>query len=191
MRAIISAENEAFKLKINAANKTSHNFSSKSNYVQLTACRNSFAAFQIVMQCDFRCCIKLNDAPWFSEYSDASVLAIRHEGELKPVMNHIGMYLADDGCLYGDCLKSDPVVDAEADVPAGVFVRFEIPKDMMPGEYSGVFKVFPVTCLMMRCCLTVSAIPLPSRISFCRTPRITAFRWICGSTIAILPGKRA
>ena len=142
MSVIISAENEAFKLRINAEDKTAHNFKPGSRSVDLAVCRNSFAAFQIVMQCDFRCCVKLNDAPWFSEYSEASVLTIRHEGEWKPVMNHIGMYLADDGYLYGDCLRSDPVADAEADVPAGVFVRFEIPKDMAPGKYSGVFKVF-------------------------------------------------
>ena len=142
MSVIISAENEAFKLRINAEDKTAHNFKPGSRSVDLSVCRNSFAAFQIVMQCDFRCCVKLNDAPWFSEYSDAGVLTIRHEGEWKPVMNHIGMYLADDGYLYGDCLRSDPVADAEADVPAGVFVRFEIPKDMAPGKYSGVFKVF-------------------------------------------------
>ena len=124
MSVIISAENEAFKLRINAEDKTAHNFKPGSRSVDLAVCRNSFAAFQIVMQCDFRCCVKLNDAPWFSEYSEASVLTIRHEGEWKPVMNHIGMYLADDGYLYGDCLRSDPVADAEADVPAGVFVRF-------------------------------------------------------------------
>lgn len=142
MSAIIAVENEAFKLRINAADKASHNFSSRSRSIEMTVCRNSFAAFQIVMQCDFRSCINLNDAPWFSEYSDASVLAIRHDGELKPVMNHIGMYLGDDGYLYADCLKSDPVADAEANVPAGVFVRFEIPKNTAPGKYSGVFKVF-------------------------------------------------
>lgn len=142
MSAIISVESEAFKLRMNATNKTSHNFRPRSRSIELTVCRNSFAAFQIVMQCDFRSCINLNDAPWFSEYSDASVLSVRHDGQLQPIMNHIGMYLGDDGYLYGDCLKSEPVADAEADVPASVFVRFEIPKDMAPGKYSGVFKVF-------------------------------------------------
>ena len=142
MSAIIAVENEAFKLKIDAADKTSHNFSSRSRCIELTACRNSFAAFQIVMQCDFRSCINLNDAPWFSEYSDARVLSVRHNGQLQPILNHIGLHLSDDGYLYADCLKSDPVVDVEKDIPASVFVRFELPKDLTPGTYSGVFNVF-------------------------------------------------
>lgn len=168
MSAIVAVENEAFKLKINAADKTSHNFTSRSHCIALTACRNSFAAFQIVMQCTFRSCINLSDAPWFSEYSDASVLSVRHDGKLQPIFNHIGMHLGDDGYLYGDCLKSDPVVDAEADVPASVFVRFEIPKDMAPGEYSGIFHVFSshlfddeVLVDRIRYTLTVKDVVLP------------------------------
>lgn len=142
MSAIISVESEAFKLKIDSQDRTSHNFRPRSRSIDLVACRNSFAAFQIVLQCDYRTCINLSDAPWFSEYSDAVVLSVRHDGDLTPVLNHIGMYAGDNGCLYGDCLRSDSVVDVEADTPAAVFVRFEIPKDLAPGKYSGIFKVF-------------------------------------------------
>lgn len=142
MSAIISVESEAFKLKIDSADRTSHNFRPRSRSIDLTACRNSFAAFQIVMQCDYRTCINLGDAPWFSEYSDAVVLSVRHDGDLTPEINHVGMYMGDDGSLYGDCLRSDPVTDVEADIPAAIFVRFEIPKNLAPGKYTGVFKVF-------------------------------------------------
>lgn len=141
MNAIISAETESFKAMIRAKDHSSHNVRPRTRSVELTVCRNSFAAFQIQLQCDSRVCINLNDDPWFSEYSDAKVLTIRHDGELKPVMNHIGMYLGDDGYLYGDCLKSEQVADVEADMPAGVFVRFEIPKSIAPGDYRGIFKI--------------------------------------------------
>lgn len=141
MDSIISVENESFKLKINAEDKTIHNFRPRSRSVALTVCRNSFAAFQLQFQCDNRICINLSDEPWFSEYNDATVLTIRHEGELTPILNHIGMHLGDDGFLYGDCLKSDQVADVKADVPSGVFIRFEIPKDLAPGEYTGFFKI--------------------------------------------------
>ena len=141
MNAIISVENESFKLKINAEDNLVHNFRPRTRSVALTVCRNSFAAFQLQIQCDCRVCVNLDDEPWFSEYSDATVLTIRHEGELTPILHHIGMHLGDDGFLYGDCLKSDQVANVEADVPAGVFVRFEIPKDLAPGEYTGVFKI--------------------------------------------------
>ena len=141
MNSIISVENESFKLKMNAKDKTSHNFRPHARSAELSVCRNSFAAFQLHFQCDRRVCINLSDEPWFSEFSDTTVLTIRHDGELKPILNHIGMHLGDDGFLYGDCLKSDQAVDVEADVPAGVFVRFEIPKDIVPGEYTGVFKI--------------------------------------------------
>ena len=56
MSAIISVENEAFKLKMKAGDKTTHNFRPRSRSIELTVCRNSFAAFQIVLQCDFRSC---------------------------------------------------------------------------------------------------------------------------------------
>ena len=141
MNSIISVENESFKLKMNAKDKTSHNFRPHARSAELSVCRNSFAAFQLHFQCDRRVCINLSDEPWFSEFSDTTVLTIRHDGELKPILNHIGMHLGDDGFLYGDCLKSDQAADVEADVPAGVFVRFEIPKDIVPGEYTGVFKI--------------------------------------------------
>lgn len=49
MSAIVSVENEAFKLKIKADDKVSHNFRPRSRSVELTVCRNSFAAFQIVI----------------------------------------------------------------------------------------------------------------------------------------------
>lgn len=141
MNAIISVENESFKLKINTADKTFHNFRPRTRSIELTVCRNSFAAFQLFFQCDCRVCINLSDDPWFSEYRDAKILTVRHDGELKPILNHIGTHLSDDGFLYGDCLKSDQVADVEADVPAGVFVRFEIPKELAPGDYTGVFKI--------------------------------------------------
>ena len=141
MNSIISVENESFKLKINAEDKSIHNFRPRSRSATLTVCRNSFAAFQLQFQCNNRVCINLCDEPWFSEYSEATVLTIRHEGELTPILNHIGMHLGDDGFLYGDCLNSDQVADVEADVPAGVFIRFEIPKEFAPGEYTGFFKI--------------------------------------------------
>ena len=141
MNSIISVENESFKLKINTEDKSIHNFRPRSRSVALSVCRNSFAAFQLQFLCDNRVCINLSEEPWFSEYNDATVLTIRHEGELPPILHHIGMHLGDDGFLYGDCLKSDQVADVEADVPAGVFVCFEIPKDLAPGEYTGIFKI--------------------------------------------------
>lgn len=141
MSEIISVESEAFKLRINAKEKDDHNFRPRSRAIELTACKNSFAAFQIVIHCDYRVCVSLTDAMWMSEYSDANVLYLRHYGDLKPVMNHVGLYLGDDGNLYGDALKSDPVVDVEPNCPTSVFVRFEIPKSIAPGKYTGVFKV--------------------------------------------------
>lgn len=142
MSAIISVESEAFKLKIDGKEPSLHNFRPQSRSVELNVCRNSFAAFQIVIHCDYRTCINLGDAPWFSEYSDATILTVRHDGLLKPILNHIGLHRGDDESFYADVLNSDPVVDVKANIPAGIFVRFEIPSDLMPGKYSGCFKIF-------------------------------------------------
>lgn len=141
MQAFVSVENEAFKLRINTDNINIHNFRPRLRQISLTACQNSFAAFQLLFQCDCRTCINLDDSPWLSEYSESRYIYIRHEGELQPIMKHIGMRQGDDGFSYADVLESFPVADVPASYPASVFVSFEVPPDCPPGEYSGVFKI--------------------------------------------------
>ena len=139
MQTILAVENESFKLKINSSDKSRHNFVPRRHSADVSCCRNSFAAFQIVIMCDGHACINLGNSPWFSEFYGAENIHVRHKGELTPVMNHIGMLLGDDGELYADMLKSSPVTDAAANVPSGIFVRFEISENVKPGKYSGVF----------------------------------------------------
>lgn len=139
MQTILAVENESFKLKINSSDKSRHNFVPRQHSADVSCCRNSFAAFQIIILCDGHACINLGNSPWFSEFYGAENIHVRHKGELTPVMNHIGMLLGDDGELYADMLKSSPVTDAAANVPSGIFVRFEISENVKPGKYSGVF----------------------------------------------------
>lgn len=141
MSIIYSVQPETFKLVVDHKNGISHNGSFESTHVDTFSARNSFAAFQILLQGTKQTCICLNDDPWFSEYEEAQVVALRHKGQLQPVVNHIMLHLGDDGKEYADCLRRDVVVTTPAGVPQSVFVRFEIPEEIQPGKYDGCFEL--------------------------------------------------
>lgn len=135
----VSAQNECFKLIVSKDMSCSHNGSFDTCEVSLTACRNSFAAFQLLLQNSQRMCISLTEDPWFSEYEDAQVISIRHKGVITPAFHHIALHLGDDGREYADRLMNDPVVTVAAETPHSVFVCFEVSKDLLPGVYEGSF----------------------------------------------------
>lgn len=137
----ISVQKESFKLTVSEENGISHNGTFENQCVSLYACRNSYAAFQLLLQSPRQLCISLTEDPWFSEFEDAQVISIRHRGELEPVLSHIALHLGDDERRYADRLMNDPVVNVPAGVPQSVFVRFEIPEDLAPGVYRGCFDV--------------------------------------------------
>ncbi len=139
MSVKISVQKESFKLIVSDDGSYTHNGAFESRFISLSACRNSYAAFQLLLQSPHRLCVGLTEDPWFSEYEDAQVISVRHRGELKPVLNHIALHLGDDEREYADRLMNDPVFTVAADKPHSVFVRFEIPEDIAPGIYDGCF----------------------------------------------------
>lgn len=139
MSVIYCVQPETFKLIVDRKDGISHNGSFESTHAKIFSARNSYAAFQILLQGTQRICVCLNDDPWFSEYSDAQVVYLRHRGELTPVLNHIAIHKGDDEREYADRLMQDAVVTTPAGIPQGVFVRFDIPADTKPGRYDGSF----------------------------------------------------
>ena len=81
MSIIYSVQPESFKLNVNRKDGISHNGSFDSTHADLFSCRNSFAAFQILLQGTKRLCVGIGEEPWFSEYLDTQVVHLRHKGE--------------------------------------------------------------------------------------------------------------
>ena len=141
MSVLYSVQPESFKLNVNRKDGISHNGSFDSTHADVFSCRNSFAAFQILMQGTKRLCVCVGEEPWFSEYLDTQVVHLRHHGVLAPVVNLMANYLDNNGTEYADRLMRDLVATNPAGVPQSLFVRFEIPEDAQPGHYAGCFDI--------------------------------------------------
>ena len=141
MSVFYSVQPESFKLHISQKDGISHNGTFDSTHIDLFACRNSFAAFQILLQGTKRLCAGIGEEPWFSEYLDTHVVHLRHKGQLDPVVNLMAIYKDNDGTEYADRLMRDTVATTPAGVPQGVFVRFELPETVNPGHYVGSFDI--------------------------------------------------
>lgn len=139
MSVFYSVMPETFKLIVDRKEGISHNGNFESTHANVFACRNSFGAFQILVQGTKHLCLCLNDDPWFSEYPEAQVVYLRHKGQLKPILNHIAIHKGDDEREYADRLMRDLVTTTQPGVPQGVFVRFEIGEDTEHGMYEGQF----------------------------------------------------
>ena len=108
MSVFYSVMSETFKLIVDRKDGISHNGNFESTHADIFSCRNSFGAFQILVQGTKHLCLCLNDDPWFSEYPEAQVVYLRHKGQLKPILNHIAIHKGDDEREYADRLMRLP-----------------------------------------------------------------------------------
>ena len=137
---MISAVNEAFKLKI-SEDEMSNNFSAQSKRVAIETCKNSSAAFQILLLGDSRTAVNLGEDAWFSEYEDVHNVRLVNEGPLKPNMNHLGMMRDDNPFYYADILLNQKIVQVKPNIPHSIYVEIPIPETLPSGVYKGKIKV--------------------------------------------------
>lgn len=138
---MIATANEAFKLKISEDEKF-NNFSPQSRRVAIETCKNSSAAFQIVLFCDCRTAMNVGNDAWFSEYEEVYNVRFAHEGTLEAQMNHLGMMRDDNPFYYADILLSQKTVQVKPNVPHSIYVEIPIPADLPSGVYKGKIKVY-------------------------------------------------
>ena len=141
MDTIFSIENESFKLRL-SEDLSSHNFVPKTRKIELTACRNSTAAFQVIFQSDTPTAINLGTQGWFSEIVEMTNIRLKHEGTLDAAMNHLDIIRDDKGIYYTDALLRQQVVQVKPDIPHAVYVELDIPSDIASGRYTGCIKVY-------------------------------------------------
>lgn len=138
---MIATANEAFKLKISEDEKT-NNFSAQSRRVAIETCKNSCAAFQILLFSDCRTAVNLGEDAWFSEYEDVYNIRFVNEGPLEVNMNHIGMMRDDNPFYYADILLNQKIVQVKPNIPHSIYVEIPIPEDLPSGVYKGKIKVY-------------------------------------------------
>ncbi len=141
MDTIFSLEHESYKLHING-DLGGHNFVPKTRRIELSSCKNSTAAFQLLLQSDSITAVNTGSKPWFSELEDVSNIRISHRGELSVKFNHIGIIRDDKGEYYGDILLNQQVVQVKSDIPHSIFVEIEVPADIQEGNYNGVIELY-------------------------------------------------
>lgn len=141
MQVIYSVENESFKLRIDESGK--HNFQPRKHRICLSGCKNSFAAFQIILQCDEKVCINVGQNSWFSEFDNMSNIRLAHEGLLRMKLQHIDMHLDDKPVLYADALLNNEVVSlTNRNTPASIFVTIPIGESTKAGIYNGKILIY-------------------------------------------------
>ena len=141
MNLMIGAENESFKLRVSEDGKVS-NFSPQSRRITIDTCKNSTAAFQMVLSCDCRTAVNIGEEAWVSEYQDVYNIRFVHDGALSVRLNHIGMMRDDNPFYYGDVLLNQGVVQVNPNMPHSIYVEFEIPSDFPAGVYKGKFRLY-------------------------------------------------
>ena len=142
MQVFFAAENEHFKLQFKSDDNTATNFSPRTHRIDLNVCRNSFAAFQIVVSMDEEASVNIGEDPWFSEIGSANSLRLAIDGDLPATMHHIDMHRDDSPVYYADALLNQKVINATGDVPISIYVKTEIPKDLEAGVYTGTVRLY-------------------------------------------------
>lgn len=142
MQTIFAVENEHFKLQFKSEDNTLSNFSPRTRKIELNVCKNSFAAFQVVILSDEDTCVNVGEDPWFSELGDMNVLRLAHEGDLPATMQHIDMHRDDSPIYYADALLNHKVINAEKNVPISIYIKIEIPKELDAGTYNGKVRLY-------------------------------------------------
>ncbi len=141
METIFAIEDESFKLCINE-DYTKHNFVPVKHKIELTACKNSTGAFQIVILSDMPTAVNTGAQPWFSELEDVHNIRLVHSGELEAKLWHLDMHRDDTPFYYADALLNQPVVQVKENIPHSIYVEIPVSGDVTTGKYNGKIKLY-------------------------------------------------
>ena len=141
METVFAIEDESFKLCI-SEDYTKHNFVPTKRKVELSACKNSTAAFQIVILSDTATAINTGIHPWFSEIEDVSNIRLAHSGELNAELSHLDIHHDDTPYYYADAMLRQPVVQVKENIPHSIYVEIPVSDDIESRKYSGKIKIY-------------------------------------------------
>lgn len=117
-------------------------FSKKS--IQLKSVKNSFAAFQLVLQNEEPCTVCMTDSPAFTIYPERPILRISaaFENIKKISVNDITLLPDDNDVLRADCIENRDYFHIEANETVVFWCEAPISSHIPAGRYNGWVKIF-------------------------------------------------
>lgn len=112
--------------------------------LQLIAAKNDWIAFQIVLTDDFEYSVCVNEDPCFSIEGNFDIYRVNVENENKfETSQQLVDYIdADSGIKYADILMDNSYKHYKQSEVCTVWVEIRIPKDAVPGIYSGEITIY-------------------------------------------------
>ena len=109
-----------------------------SKMISLKCIRNSFAAFQLLVECDESCTISMGDAPAFTIYPERKIVRISAESKgIGPIsVSNITLLADDNGTLRADCIENKDYLHVNANTPAVFWCESPVNTDISPGFYT-------------------------------------------------------
>lgn len=112
--------------------------------IKLKSVKNSFTAFQMIMQVDEACTICMTDSPAFTIYPDQPILrlsaAFNNIGEIS--INDITLLLDDNDVQRADCIENRDYIHAKAETTIIFWCESPVGKHTHPGRYAGWLKIY-------------------------------------------------
>jgi hypothetical protein len=110
----------------------------------LKCVRNSFAAFQLIIEASESCTVAMTDEPVFTIYPGRPVYRISAgiDGIGPVTVQNESLLPDDDGILRADCIENCDYIHIEAGNPAVFWCEIPIPADIEAGNYRGYVKIF-------------------------------------------------
>ena len=107
--------------------------------ITLKCVRNSFAAFQLIIEATEHCTVCMTNAPAFTIYPERPLYRIASsiDGIGLVSISNISLLPDDDGVLRADCIENRDYFHMEAGETKTFWCETPVPKDISPGIYYG------------------------------------------------------
>lgn len=111
--------------------------------IQVSAARNDFAAFQILLEAETAASVTIGAEPYFSTRDIRDNIRIEACGLPFPVtLRHIGAVMDDDSLRKADILLADATVEAPAREICCIWAEAEVGPETEAGRYEGEIRLY-------------------------------------------------
>ncbi len=110
--------------------------------LRLTACRNSTAAFQLLLACDGACNLTVGKSLYLSQRIGAGNMRLSVESALATTVRIEALHQVEDGRRYADALLSTEAVELAAGEICALYCECQVPRGTAPGTYAVTVRLF-------------------------------------------------
>ncbi|NMA65198.1 MAG: DUF4091 domain-containing protein [Clostridiaceae bacterium] len=145
MSIICGLENENYKYVYGTINDYEIPFSEEKQ-LSLTACRNDWAAAQLLIYSENSMVVCINDDTYFHNTENVDIIRVKIDIpgiDRKNVQaNLVGLVRDDDNQLKSDIILNQPYIYVEPRKVQAVWIEATIDSDQKPGKYDAVVTVY-------------------------------------------------